>query len=112
MLGQTGSAGDVALAPFYRTQRRNYSVYFDVLTPAEFDSRGAAMAAERERSAELEAATVSFVQPGETQPERDYNYQSDPADRRRRANQRARKPRRAGLVLVRSAGGRERRRWR
>ena len=26
--------GDVALTPFYRTHRRTYSVYFDVLTPA------------------------------------------------------------------------------
>ncbi len=81
ILGQSGSAGDVTLAPFYRTQERSYSVYFDVLTPAEFDSRGAAMAADRARAARLEAATVGFAQPGEMQPERDYNYQSDPAER-------------------------------
>ena len=31
----------VALAPFYRTHRRRYSVYFDVVTPAEFDARAA-----------------------------------------------------------------------
>ena len=81
VLGQSGAAGDVSLAPFYRTQERSYSVYFDVLTPADFDARGAAMAAEREKARRLEAATVAFVQPGEMQPERDYNYQSDPADR-------------------------------
>jgi hypothetical protein len=80
-VGQPGSAGDVTLAPFYRTQERRYSVYFDVLTPPEFDARGAAMAAERERARRLEAATVGFVQPGETQSEHDSNYQSDPADR-------------------------------
>jgi hypothetical protein len=56
-------------------------VYFDVVTPGDFDARGASMAAERERTARLEAATVGFVQPGEMQPERDYNYQSEPADR-------------------------------
>jgi hypothetical protein len=81
VLGQPDSIGDVALAPFYRTQERSYSVYFDVLTQADFDARGTAMAAERERGYRLEAATVAFVQPGEMQPERDYNYRSDPADR-------------------------------
>jgi DUF1680 family protein len=30
---------DVPLAPFYRTHRRNYSVYFDVLTPKDFEER-------------------------------------------------------------------------
>jgi hypothetical protein len=81
VLGQAGAPGDVTLAPFYRTQRRNYSVYFDVLTQIDFDSRGAAMAAEREKVRRLEAATVGSVQPGEMQPERDANYQSEPADR-------------------------------
>ena len=79
---QPSNAGDVALAPFYRTQERRYSVYFDVLTPAQFDSRAAALAAEREHQRKVEAATVGFVQPGEMQPERDYNYQSEPAERR------------------------------
>jgi hypothetical protein len=73
--------GDVALTPFYRTQRRTYSIYFDVLTPAEFDARAASIVAERERLRALEAATLGFVQPGEMQPERDYNYQSDPLER-------------------------------
>ncbi len=79
--GTSDAAGDIALAPFYRTQRRTYSVYFDVVTPADFDAHGAAMAADRERTRRLEAATVGFVQPGEMQPERDFNYRSEPADR-------------------------------
>jgi hypothetical protein len=86
----TAPPTDVALTPFYRTHRRTYSVYFDVVTPAEFDVRAVAMAAERERLRRLEAATVAFVQPGEMQPERDFNYQSDPNDRAvARANGRA-----------------------
>jgi DUF1680 family protein len=79
--GDTAAAGDVSLTPFHRTHRRNYSVYFDVLTPSEFDNRSAAIAAERARVRKLEAATVGFVQPGEMQPERDSNYESEPADR-------------------------------
>jgi hypothetical protein len=72
---------DVTLTPFYRTHGRTYSLYFDVITPADFDSRAAAVAGERERVRRLEAATVAFVQPGDTQAERKFNYQSDPANR-------------------------------
>ena len=79
--GETSTPGDVTLAPFYRTQERNYSIYFDVLTPADFDVRSAEIAAERERTRKLEAATIGFVQPGEMQPERDFHYHSEPADR-------------------------------
>lgn len=41
------TAGDVTLTPFYRTHGRRYSVYFDVLTPAEFSARIAAAPAGR-----------------------------------------------------------------
>ncbi len=78
---QPAAPGNVSLTPFYRTHRRTYSVYFDVLTPAEFDAKAAGIVAERERMRKLEAATLGFVQPGEMQPERDFNYQSQPADR-------------------------------
>jgi hypothetical protein len=78
---QPGAAVDVMLTPFYRTHRRRYSVYFDLLTQEEFDARAAVIAAERERQRKIEAATVSFVQPGDTQSERQFNYQSEPADR-------------------------------
>ena len=37
--GLAAPAADVTLAPFHRTHRRRYSVYLDVLTQAEFDSR-------------------------------------------------------------------------
>ncbi|HEX7545339.1 MAG TPA: DUF6805 domain-containing protein, partial [Gemmatimonadaceae bacterium] len=81
VFGQASGSGDVPLAPFYRTQRRRYSVYFDIVSQREFDARGAAMAEDRDRARRLEAATVGVVQPGDTQAERDSNYQSEPADR-------------------------------
>jgi hypothetical protein len=81
VVGDSGAPVDVALAPFYRTHRRTYSAYFDIVTPAEFDSRVAAFAAEKERVRKMEAATLGFVQPGDLQREREVNYQSDPADR-------------------------------
>jgi hypothetical protein len=78
---QPTTPADVSLAPFYRTQRRMYSVYFDLFTPAEWDARVAELAAAAERARKLAAATLGFVQPGDAQQERDANYQSDPADR-------------------------------
>jgi hypothetical protein len=80
--GAAAPAGaDVALAPFYRTHGRTYSVYFDVLTPAEFGARAARAAEERERVRRLERATVAFVQPGDPAAEQRFNYRSDPTNR-------------------------------
>jgi DUF1680 family protein len=78
IITQPTVATSVDLVPFYRLHRRTYSIYFDLFTPAEWDARAADFAAERERLRRLEAATIGFVQPGEMQPERDYNYQSNP----------------------------------
>jgi len=72
-----GRESDVDFVPFYRLHRRTYGVYWDLFTPAEWDKRAAEIAAERQRQRKLEAATVAFVQPGEMQPERDFNYQGE-----------------------------------
>ncbi len=72
-----GREQDVELVPFYRLHRRTYSVYFDLFTPAEWEKKAAELAAQRERQRRLEAATVGFVQPGEMQPERDFNQQGE-----------------------------------
>ncbi len=93
-ISQPTQIEDVSLTPFYRTHERTYSVYFDVVTPAEFDARVAALAAERERVRRMEAATVAYVRPGDQQAEPAFAYKSDPADRTvTRANGR---PSRAG----------------
>lgn len=72
-----GREQDVELVPFYRLHRRTYSVYFDLFTPAEWEKKAAELLAARERQQKLEAATVAFVQPGEMQPERDFNQQGE-----------------------------------
>lgn len=82
VITQPTQTTDVSLTPFYRTHERTYSVYFDVITPAEFDARVAAAAAERERLRRMEAATVAFVRPGDPQAESTFGYKSEPADRR------------------------------
>jgi uncharacterized protein len=80
-LSQPAAAVDIALTPFYRTHRRTYSVYFDVLTATEFDARTAAATADLERTRRLEVATLAFVQPGDARLEREANYQTEPANR-------------------------------
>lgn len=74
------AATNVSLTPFYRTDRRTYTIYFDVLTPSDFDARVADLAAERDRLRKMEAATTAFLQPGDA-AEREANFQSDPPTR-------------------------------
>lgn len=71
----------LSLAPFYRTHGRAYSVYFDVLTAPEFESRVAAQTVERAREAQLERATVAFLEPGKAADEQRFQYRTDPAIR-------------------------------
>jgi hypothetical protein len=79
--GEPGTATDVTLTPFYRTHGRRYSIYVDLITPSELSAREAEIAVERERVRRLEAATLGFVRPGDAERDRQFNYQSDPADR-------------------------------
>jgi hypothetical protein len=53
-----------------------YGVYWDLFTPAEWKKEEAAYAAKQQERQKLEAATVAHIQPGEMQPERDFNYQA------------------------------------
>jgi hypothetical protein len=70
-----GRVYDVNLVPFYRLHRRTYAVYWDLFTQPEWEEKKAEYAAELERLRKLELATVGYAQPGEMQPERDFNYQ-------------------------------------
>jgi DUF1680 family protein len=72
-----GKDHDVDFVPFYRLHRCTYAIYWDLFTPQEWDQRATELAAERERLRKLEAATVSFVQPGQMQAERDANMQGE-----------------------------------
>ncbi len=72
-----GRERDVDFIPFYRLHRRTYAVYWDLFTSADWEKRAAEIALARERQRRLELATVAFVQPGEMQPERDFNQQGE-----------------------------------
>jgi DUF1680 family protein len=63
------------LVPFYRLHRRTYAIYFNLFTPPEWEEKKAEYVAEQKRLRKLEKATVAFAQPGEMQPERDFNFQ-------------------------------------
>jgi hypothetical protein len=73
---EVGRTRDVDLVPFYRLHRRTYSTYWDLFTPGEWEEEKAEYAEEAERQRKLEAATVAFLQPGETVFEREFNYQA------------------------------------
>ena len=72
-----GRERDVDFRPFYRMHRRTYAVYWDVFTPGQWDEKKAEHDAERERLRKLAEATVAYAQPGEMQPERDFNQQGE-----------------------------------
>lgn len=83
MAGQAGAfrttraGADVTLAPFYRTHRRIYTGYWDLLTPAENVSRLKDLEAERERLHALEAATITYLAPADASVERTHNQQGE-----------------------------------
>ncbi len=71
----SGEKIDANLVPFYRLHRRSYAIYFDLFTQSEWEEKKEEYAIEQERKRKLERATVAYAQPGEMQPERDFNYQ-------------------------------------
>ena len=68
-----GRPREMTFRPFYLTHRRTYGIYWDLFSEEGWKTRAAEYEAERERIRKLEAATIAFVQPGEMQPERDFN---------------------------------------
>ena len=75
-----GRPSDVKFYPFYRMHNKRYGVYWDVLSEREWTAREASYKEELERVRKLEAITVDFVQPGNTDREREHNLQGDRMD--------------------------------
>ena len=73
----TGVGPAITLAPFYKTHRRIYTGYWDVLTPAENAERLKEIDAERERVRRLEALTVVYFQPSDAAVEKAHNQQGE-----------------------------------
>ena len=73
----SGHVSDADFVPFYRLHRRTYAAYWDLYTPAEWETKAASLAAAQEKQRRLEAATVGYAQPGEMQPERNFHQQGE-----------------------------------
>ena len=76
-----GQEKDVDLVPFYRLHHRTYAVYWDLYTSEGWKKKGEEVAAEQIKQRKLEAATVAFVQPGDTEKEKDFNQQGEDSTR-------------------------------
>lgn len=72
-----GRDRDVELMPFHQLHRARYAAYWDLFTEEGWKAKSDEIRAERERQRKLEAATIAYVQPGEMQPERDFNQQGE-----------------------------------
>lgn len=70
-----GRVREVELEPMYSLHRRLYTTYWDFFTPEEWERERAEYAAEAERKAALEAATLAYLEPGETYFDRPFNLQ-------------------------------------
>jgi DUF1680 family protein len=70
-------AENLTLEPFYQIYRRHYEVYWDQMTPEQWQGREKEYAAETEKRRQIEARTVDSVNPGEEQNERDHNQKGE-----------------------------------
>ena len=69
-----GEPGDVTLVPFYRLHHQRYSVYWRLMTPAEFEQDAADRAAAEARRVALERITIDAVGIGQQQSETDHAF--------------------------------------
>ncbi len=69
--------GDVRLVPFYRLYDRRYTVYWDLFTPEQWDQEKRRYIEALATNRKWDHRTVVFIQPGEMQPERDYEFQGE-----------------------------------
>ena len=75
-----GAAHEVDLVPFYLLHQRTYATYWDLVTPEQWSAQQAGYVRDAEQLRALEAATVSFVHPGEAASEQPYHLQSGGSD--------------------------------
>jgi hypothetical protein len=69
-----GQPRDVTLIPFYQMHRQRYSVYWKLLSSAEWKTQAAEIAAQETRRIAEEARVVDVVRVGEPQSETDHKF--------------------------------------
>jgi DUF1680 family protein len=70
---------EVTLLPFYQVVDQRYTVYWNVLSPAEWDKRKADLASTEARRQEIDRRTIDAVNIDDGQSERDHAYQGENA---------------------------------
>ncbi len=80
--GTAHASRAVTLEPLYAMHgQRHYAVYWDLLTPAEWQAWQAEAAAEQARHEDLVRQTVDFVDPAQSESERDHRLESEKSAR-------------------------------
>ena len=69
-----GAARVVPMLPYSRAHHMRYGVYFDVLTPADWQTKRAEIAAAAARERDIAARTVDIYRPGEQQNEVEHAF--------------------------------------
>ena len=76
---ELGQPHDVTLIPFYQIVDQRYTVYWTVMSPAEWDRRKAGIAAAEARRSDIDRRTIDAVNVSDAQSERDHGYESQSA---------------------------------
>jgi DUF1680 family protein len=74
-----GQPQDVRLIPFYKAFNQRYTVYWKVLSPAEWEQRKAEIAARESRRKEVESRTLDAVNIDDEQSETDHGFKGENA---------------------------------
>lgn len=72
-----GRPEDVTLIPFYALHRQRYSVYWKLITEADWKTMAPAFAAEEAKRMAEEASVIDLVRPGEQQSETDHKMKGE-----------------------------------
>ena len=70
-------AETLTLRPFYKIYQTTYQVYWDLLTPAQWQTAEKDYAAEKDKLRLLETRTVDYVHPGDEANERAHHQQGE-----------------------------------
>ena len=81
MLASGAAAADVTFRPFYRTHRRTYSVYVDLLDSSGFAALKGIRDTDHAHTTAMDSRTIGRVVAGDVASEQAANYQSEPSSR-------------------------------
>lgn len=74
---EVGKPNDYELLPLYAIYGRRFTVYWDFLTPGEWEERKREFEVEKEQRRDIEERTIDFVIIGDEESERGHNLQGE-----------------------------------